>query len=276
MENNPSKKKFRGFKYMVLALLIFAAFGLAWFSAGGSQSGDRQAAMEEKVSSFVADAKEQGKSLMDNAVDNKAGAGEGIEWTEGATSTIGSGETEMEDTGTSADMSEQAISGLGEDKSEVSAMTGDTTGSGMEESSGVWIGTPSMSFKEHTSMSFRSTRSPSFTMSDASEAETMKSGMDQSKSSRMSDMASSEVQQQRDESNAKKSNTSGASAIRCVGTPAKGKDLGDHYIVAVCETMSIISERTGVGVEDLKNRNPQVDNPDLIFPNQRLWLPPRG
>ena len=55
-----------------------------------------------------------------------------------------------------------------------------------------------------------------------------------------------------------------------------GKDLGTRYIVASCETLSIISERTGVGVRDLRQYNPQVTNPDLIYPNQELRLPPRG
>lgn len=89
------------------------------------------------------------------------------------------------------------------------------------------------------------------------------------------DKASTDVQVPSGQSMAQKGNGA-ASPIRCIGTPPKGKDLGNQYIVAVCETMSIISERTGVGFEDLRNRNPQVQDPDLIFPNQRLWLPPRG
>lgn len=70
-------------------------------------------------------------------------------------------------------------------------------------------------------------------------------------------------------------NATGSSA-QCSGEPPMGQDLGDRYIVAVCETMSIISERAGVDVEDLKSHNPHVTNPDLIFPRQRLWLPPRS
>ena len=66
-----------------------------------------------------------------------------------------------------------------------------------------------------------------------------------------------------------------AAAEMCAGAPW-GKDLGTRYVVASCETMSIISERTGVGIKDLIDRNPQVENPDLIYPNQELWLPPRG
>ena len=318
MENNPSKKKFRGFKYMVLVLLIFAAFGLAWFSTGGSRSGEQQATMKEKASSLMADAKEQGKGLMDKAGDMSAGIGDTIakgrdqvssmasdvrekagemvqaasdagsdlvergqstaveakEMIKDATSTIGSGKTEMEDTGPSADMSEQASSALGEGQSEVNTMMEDATESLVEGSDSVPTDNPSMSFKKDTSLSFNNT--PSATMSDVSREETEKNGMDQPMSNLSSDMASSKVEAQGDEASVKKGATPGASAIRCIGPPPKGKDQGDHYIVAVCETLSIISERTGVGVEELKNRNPQVDNPNLIFPNQRLWLPPRG
>ncbi len=67
-----------------------------------------------------------------------------------------------------------------------------------------------------------------------------------------------------------------ASAGLCVGEPPEGQDLGTRYVVASCETLSIISVRTGVGMKDLIDRNPQVENPDLIYPRQELLLPPRG
>jgi len=349
MENNPSQKKIRGFKYMILVLLIFAAFGLAWFSAGGSKSGENLDTMKEKASSLAADAKSQGKSLMEKAGDVKEGIGDtiaegrdkvssmasdvgdktgemvqaaseagsdmvervqsatdsGKDWIEGAKSAIGSDEmTDMENTEPSDDMSEQATNTLNEGQSRVKSM--------MEDSSGTMPETPSMALKDQPSLSFNKT--PSGTMPGASEAEEMKgsmdrqmsadadkvsdtfkegmpekagethmAGMDTSKSG-MSDKSMSDVSS--DTASAKVADTSGeamaqkgdasGSTIRCIGTPPEGKDQGDHYIVAMCETMSIISERTGVEMNDLKTRNPQVENPDLIFPNQRLWLPPRG
>ena len=359
MENNPTRKKFRGFKYMVLALLIVAVFGLAWYSLSGPQSGEQRASMKEKASSLVADSKERGNTLMDKADDIKAGIGDTIakgrekvssmasevgdktgemvqaaseagsnlaervqstadarkEWIQGATSPMASGEVEMDDTGPSADVSEQASSALGDGRSQINSMMEDTTESMMEDSSTAMTDTPSMSMKDDTSLSFKNT--PSDTMLDTAATDETKSGMepsmtadaekvsdmfkermsgtedstqmgirDQSQtemsdkpmSNQTSDMASSMVQEASGEAKteAEKVRTFGTSPLRCVGIPPKGKDLGDHYIVAVCETLSIISERTGVGLDDLKGRNPQVENPDLIFPHQRLWLPPRG
>ncbi|BBO71658.1 hypothetical protein DSCA_55880 [Desulfosarcina alkanivorans] len=62
----------------------------------------------------------------------------------------------------------------------------------------------------------------------------------------------------------------------CIGVPPRGRDLGTRYVVAACESLSVISERTGVGIQHLIDRNPQVANPDLIYPGQELRLPPRG
>ncbi len=351
MENNPTPKKFRGFKYMVLALLIVAAFGFAWYSVSGPQPGEQRASMKEKASSMVADAKEQGNTLMDRADDLKAGIGDtiakgrekvssmasevgdktgemvqaaseagsdlvervqstadaGKEWIQGANTSIGSDETEMEDTGPSADMSEQASNTASEERSNVDSMMENTPGSMRQAAL--------MRLKDDTSLSFKNT--PSDTMPDITTSEVAKSGMDQPMSAdaenvsdmfkermygtqdstqmgemdpsqaetsdkpmlnQTPEMASSNVQKASGQARAEaeKIRTFGTSPLRCVGIPPKGEDMGDHYIVAVCETLSIISERTGVRLDDLKNRNPQVENPDLIFPYQRLWLPPRG
>ncbi|HOT92096.1 MAG TPA: Ig-like domain-containing protein [Anaerolineae bacterium] len=54
-----------------------------------------------------------------------------------------------------------------------------------------------------------------------------------------------------------------------------GIDQGTTYIVARCEYMSLIAKRVGVKLADLIAANPQVKNPDLIYPNQVLNLPPR-
>jgi len=40
--------------------------------------------------------------------------------------------------------------------------------------------------------------------------------------------------------------------------------------------MSLIAKRTGVKLEDLIAANPQVGDPDLIYPHQVLILPPRN
>lgn len=54
-----------------------------------------------------------------------------------------------------------------------------------------------------------------------------------------------------------------------------GEDRGDTYVVARCEYMALIASRTGVRVVDLIAANPQVADPDLIYPGQVLNLPPR-
>jgi LysM repeat protein len=70
-------------------------------------------------------------------------------------------------------------------------------------------------------------------------------------------------------------NVSFAKAGTCVGEPPHGVDRGDTYVVARCEYMGIIAERTGVKLADLIAANPQVTNPSLIFPGQILKLPAR-
>ena len=54
-----------------------------------------------------------------------------------------------------------------------------------------------------------------------------------------------------------------------------GIDQGMTYVVAQCEYMGLIAERTGVTLADLIAANPQVTNPNLIYSGQVLNLPPR-
>ena len=54
-----------------------------------------------------------------------------------------------------------------------------------------------------------------------------------------------------------------------------GEDRGDTYVVARCEYMALIASRAGVGLGDLIAVNPQVKEPDLVYPGQVLNLPPR-
>jgi len=60
-----------------------------------------------------------------------------------------------------------------------------------------------------------------------------------------------------------------------VGNIPMGVDQGTTYIVARCEYMALIAQRTGVKLADLIAANPQVTNPNLIYPDQVLNLPPR-
>lgn len=61
----------------------------------------------------------------------------------------------------------------------------------------------------------------------------------------------------------------------CSGDPPQGIDRGDTYVVARCEYMVLIAQRTGVKFSDLLAVNPQVANPAIIYPGQVLNLPPR-
>ncbi len=54
-----------------------------------------------------------------------------------------------------------------------------------------------------------------------------------------------------------------------------GEDRGSTYVVARCEYMSLIATRTNVATAALIAANPQVANPNLIYPGQILNLPPR-
>jgi LysM repeat protein len=54
-----------------------------------------------------------------------------------------------------------------------------------------------------------------------------------------------------------------------------GEIRDDTYIVAPCEYIALIAERAGVTVEALLAANPDLEDPDLIYPGQVLNLPPR-
>jgi hypothetical protein len=52
-----------------------------------------------------------------------------------------------------------------------------------------------------------------------------------------------------------------------------GIDRDDTYIVGTCDTMGTVSQATGVSLDDLIAANPQIENPDLIYPGQILTIP---
>lgn len=54
-----------------------------------------------------------------------------------------------------------------------------------------------------------------------------------------------------------------------------GIDRGDTYVVGSCDYMAKIANQTGVNLQDLIAANPQVADPNLIFPEQVLNMPPR-
>lgn len=54
-----------------------------------------------------------------------------------------------------------------------------------------------------------------------------------------------------------------------------GIDQGSTYIVGVCEWLVKIANRLGIPYPDLIGVNPQIENPNLIYPGQVINLPPR-
>jgi nucleoid-associated protein YgaU len=57
----------------------------------------------------------------------------------------------------------------------------------------------------------------------------------------------------------------------CVGP--EGQDLGNRYIVGACDTLIQISRLTGVSLQALIAANPDIQDPDLIFPGQVVVVP---
>jgi hypothetical protein len=47
----------------------------------------------------------------------------------------------------------------------------------------------------------------------------------------------------------------------------------DSYIVGTCDTLVDVSDQLGIAFEDLAAANPEIEEPDLIYPGQELTLP---
>ncbi len=54
-----------------------------------------------------------------------------------------------------------------------------------------------------------------------------------------------------------------------------GTDLGDTYIVGLCETLSSIAAKLGINYAELVAVNPQIEDPNFLVPGQVINLPPR-
>ncbi len=64
-------------------------------------------------------------------------------------------------------------------------------------------------------------------------------------------------------------------AVAVCGNPEPGIDQGDTYIVGECEWLTRIANRLGISYESLIGVNPQIENPNIIYPGQVINLPPR-
>ena len=61
--------------------------------------------------------------------------------------------------------------------------------------------------------------------------------------------------------------------IPTAGQPTPPSPRPGRYIVQPGDTLSIIARRFGTTVAAILSRNPQITNPDLIFPGQIIILP---
>ncbi|MGF1527802.1 MAG: LysM peptidoglycan-binding domain-containing protein [Candidatus Competibacterales bacterium] len=68
-------------------------------------------------------------------------------------------------------------------------------------------------------------------------------------------------------------NPSTSGAAPASGSPG---DAGKTHEVALGDTMGEVASQYGVPLQDLIDANPQVDNPDLIYPGQTLNIPEGG
>jgi hypothetical protein len=59
--------------------------------------------------------------------------------------------------------------------------------------------------------------------------------------------------------------------IDCSSNPGIPGD--DSYIVGTCDTLSAISRELGVGLDAVIEANPQIEDPDLIFPGEIVVIP---
>ena len=57
--------------------------------------------------------------------------------------------------------------------------------------------------------------------------------------------------------------------------PEPGIDQGDTYVVGECEWLIRIANRLGIEYDALISVNPQIENPNVIYPGQIINLPPR-
>jgi len=65
------------------------------------------------------------------------------------------------------------------------------------------------------------------------------------------------------------------SAVGICDNPEPGIDQGETYVVGECEWLIRIASRLGIEYDLLIGVNPQIENPNIIYPGQIINLPPR-
>ncbi|WP_420645762.1 Ig-like domain-containing protein [Candidatus Leptofilum sp.] len=161
--------------------------------------------------------------------------------------------------GSSADGGELAFSGMGEPGSEVEILDGDeVVGTAVVADDGTWNFSYTPAAGDHT-----------FGVRAAGASETAAT----------SNVTVTEAADSSDSSSSGETSSSGDAEASLpadfCSDAAPGIDQGDTYIVAACEWLTKIANRLGIPYADLIGVNPQIADPNLIYPGQIINLPPR-
>lgn len=161
--------------------------------------------------------------------------------------------------GSSADGGEITFSGMGEPGSEVEILNGDeVVGTAVVADDGTW----SFSYTPVAGDYTFGVRAAGASEPAATSSVTVAEAADDSSASSSSDDSSS-------------SSADASVPAGFCSEAGPGIDQGDTYVVAACEWLTKIANRLGIPYEDLIGVNPQITDPNLIYPGQIINLPPR-
>jgi hypothetical protein len=65
--------------------------------------------------------------------------------------------------------------------------------------------------------------------------------------------------------------TSDIDSVDCWSNP--GIDRGETFIVGTCDTLEDISKLKGIDLDELIAANPQIENPDMVYPGDIVTIP---
>ncbi|MEZ4593913.1 MAG: Ig-like domain-containing protein, partial [Chloroflexota bacterium] len=154
--------------------------------------------------------------------------------------------------GSSADAGALSFSGTGEPGSEVEILDGDeVVGTAVVNADGTWQFSYTPTAGDHT-----------FGVRAAGASETTAT-------------SSVTVAEAADESATVSADEAASLPTDFCANAEPGIDQGDTYIVARCEWLTKIANRLGIPYANLIAVNPQIENPNLVYPGQIINLPPR-